>query len=59
MKGKTMSDNTSHPSYTPPAIADSMPSEFSYLRPGGVNGGFTGQDRVGRYGDEDDDSDDD
>jgi hypothetical protein len=41
-----MSDNAPHPSYTPPAIADSMPSEFSYVgypgRPG-VDRGFSGQ----------------
>jgi hypothetical protein len=48
-----MSDNTIHSSYVPPAIADDMPSGFSYLRPDQVNGGFTGQPRVDSYDTED------
>ena len=46
-----------HPSYVNPAIADSMPSEFSYLRPGEVNAGFTGEPRVDRYDSEDSEDD--
>lgn len=50
-----MSDNNSHQSYQPPAIADNMPGEFSYLRPGEVNAGITGRPRVSRYEDNDED----
>ncbi len=45
-----------HPSYQPPAIADDMPDKFTYLRPGGVNAGLTGEPRVPRYGDTGDDT---
>jgi hypothetical protein len=44
-----MSDSAPHQSYVPPAIADNMPNTFSYLRPGEVNAGFTGEPRVPRY----------
>ena len=44
VKGNTMTTNDDpHPSYSPPAISENMPGRFSYLRPGGVNAGFTGQ----------------
>jgi hypothetical protein len=50
-----MSDNNPHPSYVQPAVADNMPRQFSYLRPGQTNAGFTGQPRVDRYDSDEDD----
>ena len=58
MKGNILSDNDfDHPSYAAPFNYESSLTGFSYLKPGQVNAGFTGEPRVDRYDSEDDEDD--
>ncbi len=47
----------SHPSYIPPAIADNMQKDFSYVGRPGTDRGLSGQALTPRYDSEDSDED--